>query len=202
MPPIVPDPNAIETFPTASAFERWLRRHHADRSEVYVRMYRKGTGIRSIDQDAAIDVALCWGWIDAVCKRYDEQSFLQRFTPRRAKSTWSQINRERIERLTSAGRMTPEGLAQVEAAKADGRWDAAYASPKNMQVPDDLLAAIRADARAQRTFDGLSKQNRFALAFRLGKLKTSAARERNIAAFVQMLREGRAPHPSSAKRAK
>lgn len=199
MPPIVPDPNAIETFATRSSFERWLKRHHATRSEVYIRMFKKGTGIRTIDPSDAIDVALCWGWIDAVRKRFDEESFLQRFTPRRPKSVWSQINRERIARLIEAGRMTPHGLSQVEAAKADGRWDAAYASPKNMRLPDDLLSAIRENPRAQRVFDTLNKQNRFALAFRLGKLKTAAARERKIAAFVQMLVDGRTLHPNGAK---
>jgi uncharacterized protein YdeI (YjbR/CyaY-like superfamily) len=199
VPPVIVDPNAIETFATASAFERWLKRHHADRSEVFIRMYKKASGIRSIDPSDAIDIALCWGWIDAIRKSYDEHSFLQRFTPRRPKSLWSQINRERIERLVTAGKMTPHGLAQVEAAKADGRWDAAYASSKNMQVPDDLLAAIRANTRAQRTFDQLNKQNRFALAFRLGNLRTVAGRERKIEEFVQMLAEGRLLHPMALK---
>lgn len=199
MPPVIVDPSAIETFATASAFERWLKRHHASRSEVFIRMYKKASGVRSIDPSDAIDVALCWGWIDAIRKSYDEQSFLQRFTPRRPKSLWSQINRERIERLIAAGRMTPHGLAQVEAAKADGRWDAAYASAKNIQMPEDLLLAIRENARAQRTFDTLNKQNRFALAFRLGNLRTAAGRERKIAEFVQMLAEGSLLHPQAAK---
>lgn len=199
MPPVIVDPNAIETFATASAFERWLKRHHADRSEVYIRMYKKGSGTRSIDPSDAIDVALCWGWIDAIRKSYDEQSFLQRFTPRRAKSIWSQINRERVARLIASGRMTPPGLLQVEAAKADGRWDAAYASPKNMQMPEELLAAIRENPRAQQTFDTLDKQNRFGLAFRLGNLKTAAARERKLAEFVRMLAEGRTLHPRPVK---
>ena len=195
MPMPTPDPRTIVAFESARAFERWLRTHHAKETEVYVRMYKKNSGVKTVTPDEAIDVALCWGWIDGVRRAYDAQSFLQRFTPRRPKSVWSQVNRERVARLIEAGRMTPEGLSHVEAAKADGRWQAAYAAARDMTLPEDLRAAIDACPEAARTFATLSKQNLFALAFRVGTLRTPAGRAKKIESLVAMLARGETPHP-------
>jgi uncharacterized protein YdeI (YjbR/CyaY-like superfamily) len=141
----------------------------------------------------ALDVALCWGWIDGIRKSLDERSFLQRYTPRRARSIWSQINRDHVARLIAAGRMTPHGQRQVDAAKADGRWDAAYApirSTTHATIPKDLRAAIQANPRARQTFRTLGRMNLFALAFRTNNMKTPAGRAKKIAALVAMLARG------------
>ena len=138
----------------------------------------------------ALDVALCWGWIDGLKKAFDDKAFIQRFSPRRPKSVWSQINRDHIARLVAAGRMTPHGQRHVDSAKADGRWDAAYApirSATAAMIPEDLRAAIDANPRARQTFATLGRQNLFALAFRTNQMKTPAGRARKIAALVAML---------------
>ena len=193
MAPIVPNPKRIKRFRTEAAFELWLRRNHDREAEVWLRIYKKDSGIPTITHAQALDVALCWGWIDGIRKGLDESSFLQRFTPRRAKSVWSQINREHIARLTAAGRMTPHGQRHVDAAKADGRWDAAYApirSATRDTIPDDLRAAIEASPRARKTFRTLGRLNLFALAFRTNTMKTPAGRAGKIAALVAMLERG------------
>lgn len=190
MTPIVPDLKKIKSFRTEAAFERWMRANHARETELWLRIYKKGSGVPTISNAQALDVALCWGWIDGIRKAFDERSFLQRYTPRRARSVWSQINREHIARLTAAGRMTPHGQRQVDAAKADGRWDAAYApirSATKDTIPDDLRAAIEASPRARKTFRGLGRQNLFALAFRTNNMKTPAGRATKIATLVAML---------------
>ena len=140
-------------------------------------------------------MALCWGWIDAIRKGLDATSFLQRYTPRGRKSTWSRINVENVARLVAEGRMTGHGLAQVEAAKADGRWDRAYPAARDMTLPDDLRAAIDAEPAAAATLARLNAQNRFALAFRLHNLRTEAGRRKRIAAFVEMLKRGETIYP-------
>jgi uncharacterized protein YdeI (YjbR/CyaY-like superfamily) len=193
---VVPDPRSIRAFRSAKAFEAWLAANHANKTEVYLRIYKKGSGKPTVTHPEALDVALCWGWIDAIRKAYDEESFLQRFAPRGAKSIWSQINREHVARLTAAGRMTEHGAAKVEAAKADGRWQAAYAGARHMTIPEDLQRAIDANRAARTTFDTLSKQNLYALSFRLGNLKTPASRQKKIAGFVDMLARGETPHPN------
>lgn len=193
MPPIIPDPEKIRSFRTAAAFETWLRRHHDRETEIWLRAYKKHSGIPSVTTAEALEVALCWGWIDAIRKAYDAESFLQRYTPRRPKSIWSQVNREHIARLTAAGRMTPHGQRQVDAARADGRWDAAYAPIRSAGVestPDDLRTAIEANPRALATFRTLNRQNLFALAFRTDNMKTAAGRARKIATLVAMLERG------------
>jgi uncharacterized protein YdeI (YjbR/CyaY-like superfamily) len=193
MPPFTPDPTKIKTFRTAAALARWLRRNHGRETELWLRVYKKGSGIPTITIAEALDEALCWGWIDGVRKALDEQSFLQRYSPRRAKSVWSQINRDHVARLTAAGRMTPYGQRQIDAAKADGRWDAAYAPLRSATVetiPDDLRAAIEASPLARKTFRMLGRPNLFALAFRTNQMKTPAGRARKIAALVAMLARG------------
>lgn len=196
MPAIIPNPRAIRAFENAAAFERWLKAHHDKETELYLRLFKKGSSVASVSYAAALDVALCWGWIDGLKKSHDAESFLQRFSPRKGKSVWSQVNREHVARLIAEKRMTPHGLKHVEAAKADGRWDAAYAGAAKMQMPEDLLAAIRLAPKAQRTFEGLSSTNRYALAFRLGQLRTPAGRAKRIEAFVAMLARGETLHPN------
>jgi uncharacterized protein YdeI (YjbR/CyaY-like superfamily) len=193
MAPIIPDPDKIKTFRTEAAFERWLRSNHARETEVWLRVYKKSSDVRSITPAQALDVVLCWGWIDGVRKSFDEESFLQRYTPRRGRSIWSQINREHVARLTAAGRMTPSGQKQVDAAKADGRWEAAYAPLRSASmdtIPEDLRAALEASPRARKMFRTLGRQNLFALAFRTNNMKTPAGRAKKIAAIVAMLERG------------
>jgi uncharacterized protein YdeI (YjbR/CyaY-like superfamily) len=202
MAPVIPDPKKIKRFRTEAAFEGWLRRHHARETEVWIRIYKKRSGERTIDHAQALDVALCWGWIDGIGKRFDESSYVQRFTPRRPKSIWSQVNREHIARLTAAGRMTAAGQRQVDAAKADGRWDAAYAPIRRMThdtIPDDLRAAIEASPRARKTFKTLGRMNLFALAFRTNNMKTPAGRAKKIATLVAMLERGETVVPERRK---
>jgi uncharacterized protein YdeI (YjbR/CyaY-like superfamily) len=205
MAPVVPDPRKIKGFTSASAFETWLRANHARESEIWLRIYKKGTGMPTVTAAEALDVALCWGWIDGIRKSFDDHSFLQRYTPRRSKSLWSQINREHVARLTAAGRMTPAGQRQVDAAKADGRWQAAYAPIRRATestIPDDLRAAIDANPRARKTFETLGRTNLFALAFRTNNMKTPAGRARKIASLVAMLVRGDTVVPEPARRRK
>jgi uncharacterized protein YdeI (YjbR/CyaY-like superfamily) len=193
MAPIQPNPRKIRSFRTEAALEAWLSANHARETELWLKIHKKGSGLPSVTHAQALDVALCWGWIDGIRKSFDEHSFLQRFSPRKARSLWSQINRDHVARLTAAGRMTPHGQRQVDAAKADGRWDAAYApirSTTEATIPDDLRAAIEANPRARKTFLTLGRLNLFALAFRTNNMKTPAGRARKIAALVQMLERG------------
>ncbi len=193
MAAIVPDPNRIRTFRTAAAFEAWMKAHHAHETELWLKIHKKGSGLHTVTQAQALDVVLCWGWIDGIRKSFDERSFLQRYTPRRPRSIWSQVNREHVARLTAAGRMTPHGQRQIEAAKADGRWDAAYAPIRRTSeatVPADLRAAIESNPRAHKTFRTLNRVNLFALVFRTNNMKTAAGRANKIAALVSMLARG------------
>ena len=189
------DPAKVREFADAKAFEAWLAGHHDKADEVWIKIHKVASGLPSITPKEAIDVALCWGWIDGIRKSFDANSYLQRYTPRRAKSIWSKINVENVERLIAEGLMTEHGLREVEAAKRDGRWDRAYASSREMELPDDLAAAIKADPAASAMLAKLTAQNRYALAFRLHNLKTAAARERKIGEFVAMLREGKTIYP-------
>lgn len=189
------DPEKIREFASADAFYAWLGENHDRADEVWIRIFKVASGVPSIQPKEAIDVCLCWGWIDAIRKGLDETSYLQRYTPRGRKSIWSRINVDNVARLVEEGRMTEHGLKHVEAAKADGRWDRAYGGSKDMTIPPDLLAAIDADPDAKATLAKLSAQNRFALAFRLHNIKTDAARQRRIAAFVEMLARGETIYP-------
>ena len=205
MAPIVPNPKKIKAFRNQATFETWLRANHARETEIWLRIYKKGAGKPTVTYAQALDVALCWGWIDGIRKAFDGESFLQRFTPRRARSIWSQVNREHVRRLTAAGRMKPTGQRQVDAAKADGRWDAAYApirAATEASIPDDLRAAIDADPRARRTFQTLGRLNLFALAFRTNNMKTPAGRARKVASLVAMLARGDTIIPEGGRRRK
>lgn len=193
MAPVTPNPNAIRSFATAAAFERWLSSNHAKASELWLKIHKKDSGLRTVTYAEALDVALCWGWIDGLRKSHDAQSFLQRFTPRKPKSVWSQVNRGHVARLIDEGRMTSHGLAAVEAARKDGRWDGAYApirAASRESLPADLLSAIHANRRALKTFKTLSKMNLFALGYRTNAMKTPDGRARKIAALVEMLARG------------
>ncbi|MDB5537344.1 MAG: hypothetical protein JWQ65_2219 [Devosia sp.] len=201
MAPVIVDPQKIREFPNQDAFYDWLKAHHDKDDEVWIRIFKKASGKPTITAVEAIDVVLCWGWIDAIRKSWDDVSFMQRYTRRGKKSLWSQINRDNVARLVADGRMTEHGLKHVEAAKTDGRWDAAYGSSKTMVMPDELMEAIRAEPKALATYETLSAQNRFALGFRIGNLKTAAGREKNIKAFVEMLAKGETIYPQGKSRA-
>ena len=199
MPPVHVDRSKVHEFQDAAAFDRWLRAHHDKEDEVWIRIYKVGSGLKSITPKEAIDVCLCWGWIDAVRKGLDARSYLQRYTRRGKKSIWSRINVDNVARLIAEGRMTEHGLRHVEAARADGRWDRAYGSGKAMAIPDDLQAAIDAAPKAKKMLATLSAQNRFALAFRVHNMKTAAGRAKKIAAFVEMLKRGETIYPQRKK---
>ena len=205
MAPIVPDPKKIRSFRTQAAFEAWMKANHDRETELWLKIHKKASGLASVTNAEALDVVLCWGWIDGVRKSFDNRSFLQRYTPRRPRSIWSQVNRDHIARLTDEGRMTPHGQRQVDAAKADGRWDAAYAPIRNISeatMPADLRAAIEANPRARKTFTTLSRQNLFALSFRTNNMKTPAGRARKIATLVAMLARGETIVPDRPRRMK
>jgi uncharacterized protein YdeI (YjbR/CyaY-like superfamily) len=201
MAPVIPDPRRTRSFATAVAFEKWLGAHHNAESELWLKIHKKSSGRRTVTYAEALDVALCWGWIDGLKKSFDDESFLQRFTPRKASSVWSQVNQTHVSRLIAAGRMTAHGQATVDAAKADGRWAAAYApirSASASALPEDLRAAIDASPRARKTFLTLGKMNLFALAFRTNSMKTPAGRAKKIAALVAMLERGETVVPEKS----
>lgn len=198
MAAVVVDPSRVHAFRDERSFEAWLREHWDSEPEVWIKIHKKSSGLASITPVEAIDVALCWGWIDAIRKGLDDKSFLQRYTPRGKRSVWSQVNVANVARLTKAGRMQPSGLAQVEAAKSDGRWEVAYST--KAEPPADLVAAIRAEPKASALYDELTAQNRFALTFRVLAMKTDAGRKKKIADLVEMLRTGKTPHPQRTAR--
>ena len=202
MAPVIPDKKKIKSFRTEAAFERWIATHHARETELWLRIYKKDSGVPTVTAAQALDVALCWGWIDGLRKSYDDDSFLQRYSPRRPKSLWSQVNRDNIARLTKAGRMTPHGQRQVDAAKADGRWAAAYApirTASEASVPPDLRQSIEASPKALRTFQTLGKMNLFALGFRTNNMRTPEGRAKKIAQLVAMLERGETIIPDRRK---
>jgi uncharacterized protein YdeI (YjbR/CyaY-like superfamily) len=194
---VVPDPKAIRPFASEAAFEAWLSKNHDKVTEIWIKIFKKASGKPSIDASQAIDVGLCWGWIDGIRKSLDDEAFLQRYTPRGPKSRWSQINVERVAKLTKAGRMTLYGQRHIDAAKADGRWDAAYASAKAIEVPPELLSAVSKKPAALKVFQTLNRTNTYALAYRLHHIKTAEGRARFIATWVDKLARGEMPHPQS-----
>lgn len=193
------DPSKVQTFKDAESFYKWLGKNRDKHDEVWIKIHKVGSGLKSITPKEAIDVVLCWGWIDGLRKGFDDKSFLQRYSPRGKKGTWSQINVDNVARLVEDGRMTVHGLREVEAAKADGRWARAYKSGKGMKIPDDLQAAIDAEPKAKAMLAKLSEQNRFALAFRTHNMKTEAGRKRKIETFVAMLKRGETIYPQRRK---
>src|SRR5262245_36892045 len=198
MPPFKINKAQICTFTDQKSLEAWYRKSHDKADDLWLKMAKKGSGLQSVTQAEALDVALMWGWIDGLRKSFDDNWFLQRYTPRSKKSIWSQINRDHITRLTRAGKMTAFGLAQVEAAKADGRWAKAYASGRKLETPDDLLAAIAKEPKALETYRSLNATNRYALAFRLHNTKTDAGRKKKIETCVEMLKRRATIYPQNA----
>lgn len=186
MTPIKPD-YPILPFKDSAEWRAWLAAHHAKTEGIWIRMYKKASGTASVTHEQALDEALCYGWIDGLRRRYDEVSFWQKFTPRRPKSLWSKRNIEHIARLTEAGLMTPAGMAEVERAKADGRWAAAYDAQADMVVPEDFLAELRGHPVAEKFFATLNKSNRFAVCWRLQTAKTPETRKRRMEKIIAQL---------------
>jgi uncharacterized protein YdeI (YjbR/CyaY-like superfamily) len=180
----------VIAFESDADWEAWLEEHHATADGVWVKIAKKGTGIPTVAYPEVLDTALCFGWIDGQRKALDDQYFLQRFTPRRARSRWSQVNRDKVAALTKAGRMRPAGIAEVERAKADGRWDAAYASVRTMEVPADLQRELDARPQAAAFFATLNSQNRYSILYRLHDAKRPETRARRLEKFVAMLEAG------------
>jgi uncharacterized protein YdeI (YjbR/CyaY-like superfamily) len=181
-------------FATSTHLEKWLRANHARETELWVRIYKKGSGTPSVDWNDCVVAALAWGWIDGHKKSLDEESFLQRLTPRRPKSNWSQKNCAHAERLIAEGRMQPAGLAHVEAARADGRWAQAYAGSATMVIPDDFLAALAKNAAAKRFYATLDRRNLFSIYHRVTTAKREATRTKRIADIVAKLARGEVFH--------
>jgi len=184
-----PNKDNVPVLPFASQalWEQWLAQHHAEAHGVWILFYKKGSGMASVTYAEALDVALCYGWIDGQLKSVDALSYKQYFTPRRPRSIWSKRNVEHIARLTAEGRMKPAGMAQVEAAKADGRWGMAYDSPANMSLPDDFITALKADARALAFYESLSQTNKYAICWRLQTAKRPETREKRKQEILEML---------------
>ncbi|MGA5649594.1 YdeI/OmpD-associated family protein [Streptomyces seoulensis] len=185
----------IVAFESAEAFEAWLGEHHAVSPGIWLKLRKKAPGSVALDYAQALDVALCYGWIDGQKAGLDDQWWLQRFTPRTPRSKWSKINRDKVATLTEQGRMRPPGQSEIDRAKADGRWEAAYDSAKTATVPADLAAALLADPAAAESFEQLDRQNRYAILYRVQEAKKPETRARRIEKYVAMLARGEKPHP-------
>jgi uncharacterized protein YdeI (YjbR/CyaY-like superfamily) len=181
-------------FPDAEAWRAWLDANHSASQGIWMRIAKSRVATASVTYPEAVEVALCFGWIDGRKAALDDRAWLQKFTPRRARSRWSKINRGRAEDLIDDGLMSPAGLAEVERAKADGRWDSAYDSPVTATVPDDLAAALAGNAGAAEAFARLDGRNRYAILYRIQDARRPETRARRIATFVEMLADGRTPH--------
>src|SRR6476660_2369174 len=184
----------IRLFADPGELEAWLEESHDSSAGVWLKIAKKGTGKRSITYAEALELALCFGWIDSQKRGFDESYFLQRFTPRRPRGRWSKINREKAEALLTAKQMRPAGLAEVEAAKADGRWEAAYEGQRTAKVPVDLRRELDANQAARELFDTLDSSNRYAILYRLDEAKKPETRERRLRKFVAMLERGEKIH--------
>ena len=180
----------ILPFKTTRDLALWLAKHHAVSTGIWMQLYKKDSGVASITYAQALDVALCYGWIDGQKKSYDAESWIQKFTPRRPKSIWSKRNREHIARLENAGLMKPSGIKQVEAAKADGRWQKAYDSSSNMVVPEDFLKELAKSKKAESFFRTLNKTNTYAIVFRLQTAKKPETRVKRMKAILDMMKKG------------
>ncbi len=184
----------IVLFAFPAELEAWLEREHASSHGIWLKIAKKDSGVASVSYVEALEVALCFGWIDSQKRGFDQKHFLQRFTPRRPRGRWSRINREKAEGLIAAGTMRPAGLAQVEAAKADGRWDAAYEGQRTAEVPADLQRELDRNAPAREFFSQLDSANRYAIVYRLAEAKRPETRERRLSKFVEMLERGEKIH--------
>lgn len=188
--------NGMQTaqFRSSAEFREWLERNHALSPGIWMRIFKKGADEKSVTYAEALDQALCYGWIDGQKKPFNQVSWVQRFTPRRPKSGWSRINTHHVERLTAAGEMTAAGLKAVEAARADGRWEAAYASQRDAAVPEDFLKELRKNKKAKAFFDTLNKANVYAIVYRLQTARKPETREKRMKMILGMLKEGRKFH--------
>jgi uncharacterized protein YdeI (YjbR/CyaY-like superfamily) len=182
----------LPTLPFANKkkWSDWLARQHAKSAGVWMKLAKKDSGVPSVTYEEALDVALCYGWIDGQKKGFDDKYWLQKFTPRGPKSIWSKINTEKAERLIASGEMKPAGLKAIEAARQDGRWEAAYASQKNITIPEDFQAALDQNEKARATFAGLKSAERYSFLFRLHNAKKPETRARHIQKFVELLEKG------------
>jgi uncharacterized protein YdeI (YjbR/CyaY-like superfamily) len=185
----------VMSFESAQDWEAWLSTHHADSAGVWLKIARKGARAQTVCYADALDVAMCYGWIDGQKGGFDDDHWLQRFTPRGQRSRWSRVNTEKAAALIEAGRMKPAGLREVERAKADGRWEAAYEPQSKITVPGDLAQALASNDRARAFFATLDSANRYAILYRIADAKRPETRARRIASFVTMLSEHRKPHP-------
>lgn len=188
------DTALIHAFPTPNEWEKWLSEHHDKMSAIWLRFYKKNSGQKTITYDEALDVALCYGWIDGQAKGYDEVSYLQRFTPRSQRSNWSKVNTGHAERLIKEGRMQPTGLKQVEAAKADGRWERAYASPANAVLPEAFAKMLAKNKKAHAFYESLTKANKYAIIYRLTTAKKQETIDRRMKEILAMLERGEKFH--------
>jgi uncharacterized protein YdeI (YjbR/CyaY-like superfamily) len=184
----------VYLFESKKKWADWLAKQHDKSAGVWVKLAKKESGARSVTRDEALDVALCYGWIDGQGKRFDDQYWLQKFTPRGPKSIWSKINTEKVAQLIANGEMKTAGLKAIEAAKQDGRWDKAYASQKNMTVPEDLQSALDRNKKAKFFFETLNSTNRYAILFRIHNVKKPETRVKRIQKFVEMLERGEKIH--------
>ena len=189
------DPLPVMSFESTDAWDAWLGAHHADSPGLWLKIAKKGAAGRTISYSEALDVALCHGWIDGQKGRYDDEYWLQRFTPRKPASKWSKINTERVAALIASGRMRPAGLHEVERARADGRWEQAYESQSRVTVPEDLARALAENERARAFFATLDSANRYAILYRIGTAKKPETRAKRIDTFVTMLSEHKKIHP-------
>ena len=184
----------ILLFATPPDFEAWLERNHADSDGFWLKIAKKGSGETSISYAEGLELALCFGWIDSQKRGFDETHFLQRFTPRRPRGRWSKINREKAEALEAAGALRPAGAAEVEAAKADGRWEAAYEGARTARIPDDLQHELDSNKAAREFFASLDSTNRYAIVYRLDEAKKPETRKRRLSKFIAMLERGEKIH--------
>ena len=184
----------VISFESAKMWEAWLAENHAASAGVWLRFFKKSSGIGSVTHDEALDEALCYGWIDGQIQKHDDKSWRQKFTPRRARSIWSKRNIEHVARLTKARKMKPAGLRQVEAAKADGRWEMAYDSPSKMQVPRDFLKRLAENKKAEAFFKSLTRANLYSIGWRLQTAKRPETREKRMKAILQMMAKGEKFH--------
>lgn len=184
----------VRRFASRAAWEKWLAANHERSPGLWIEFSKKGSGLASVTYAEAVEVALCHGWIDSQAKPLDEKRYRQRFTPRRPRSRWSQKNRAAVERLLAEGRLTPAGHREMEAAMRDGRWAAAYASPRTITVPPDLRARLARSPEARRAFEGLDAANRYAILYRLHDAKKAETRQRRLEQFVRMLEAGERIH--------
>jgi uncharacterized protein YdeI (YjbR/CyaY-like superfamily) len=193
----VKDDLAVRPFASREKWAAWLEKNHASAPGIWLKFAKKASGIKTVTFAEAVEVALCYGWIDGQSQSLDETWYLQRFTPRRPKSVWSKINRARALELIEKGEMKPAGLAEVERAQADGRWDAAYDSPSTATVPDDFKKALKKSPKAEKLFEGLDSQNRYAILHRIQTARKPETRARRIEQLVSMLAEGKTLYPTN-----